>query len=166
MIDELRCIVDDPGLKREVLGQSERLLEQEQHKLELLLRQLTQQLSRDRNEVERMDQDRLSGDSNDVRREELTKRIAKTESRIEQVNGELAVSNARRLQRQDIEEVLSDFDHLWKLLRPKERAQLLGLLIARVEFDRDESTLAVSYHPTAIKALVEAGAAAEGDVAR
>ena len=44
---------------------------------------------------------------------------------------------------------------MWELLRPRERVQLLELLIERVQYDRNEGTLEVEYHPTAIAALIE-----------
>ena len=36
------------------------------------------------------------------------------------------------------------------------RPQVLTLLVARAEFAPDESTLAISFHPSAIKTLAEA----------
>lgn len=47
---------------------------------------------------------------------------------------------------------MADFDGLWHALSPREQAQLMALLVARVEFDATQSTVAVSFHPTAIKA--------------
>jgi hypothetical protein len=53
----------------------------------------------------------------------------------------------------DIDAAFADFDNVWNALSPREQAQVLALLVARVEFDAADNTVAVSFHPTAIKTL-------------
>lgn len=48
---------------------------------------------------------------------------------------------------------MGDFDGLWQTLTPKEQAKLLATLIARVDYDVAESTVAVAFRPSGIKAL-------------
>jgi len=102
----------------------------------------------------RMDSDGLAGQLNDLRREELQQRIDKAESQVREIDVALAALRDRHLERRDVDEALSDFDHLWSLLRPNERIQLLELLVERVEYDRNEGALEISYHPTAIASLI------------
>jgi site-specific DNA recombinase len=47
----------------------------------------------------------------------------------------------------------ADFDNVWNSLSPREQAQVIALLVARVEFDATDSTVVVCFHPTAIKTL-------------
>jgi site-specific DNA recombinase len=55
----------------------------------------------------------------------------------------------------DVDAAFADFDNVWNALSSREQAQVLALLVARVEFDPKDSTLAISFHPTAIKTLAE-----------
>lgn len=155
VVDELRCIVDDEGLKREVYRQAEQLVEKREATLELQLRQFGSQLARDRLELGRMVTEGTAGELNDLRRDDLNARIEKCESRLARLNDELTKSRELRIERKDVDAALGDFDRLWELLRPRERVQLLELLIERVQYDSNEGTLEVEYHPTAIAALIE-----------
>jgi len=157
VLQEMRCIVDDEGVRREVYNQSERLIQQQKEKLELQLKQSTAQRSRDQSELKRMATEGAAGELNDARRHDLQNRIKKTQVAITQLNDDLAAANELRFGRIDVEDAMNDFDRLWSLLRPKERVQMLELLVSRIEFDRSEGTLAISYHPTAISALIQNG---------
>ena len=154
VVEGLRCLVEDEGLKSEVYEQSKRLAEKQRSKLELQLRQARAQQSRDVAELGRMDSDGLAGQLNDLRRDELNQRIDKAESQAGEIDVALAALRDRHLERRDVDEALSDFDHLWSLLRPNERVQLLELLVERVEYDRNEGALEISYHPSAIASLI------------
>jgi site-specific DNA recombinase len=155
VVESLRCIVDDKGLRREIFTQSEQLLLQHQQRHELQHRQLTSQRSRDEREFKRMATEGEIGDLNDARRQELNKRLAKTTARIAEVEKALEHLKQCRFGPSDVEEAVSDFDKLWAILRAKERVQLMELLVSRVQYDRFEGALSISYHPTAITALIQ-----------
>jgi site-specific DNA recombinase len=155
VIESLRCIVDDEGVRRAVFEQSEQLLHQHQQRHELQLRQLTSQRSRDNAELKRMATEGETADLNDARRQDLKARLAKTQARIVEVEKDLEHLKQCRFGRSDVEEAVSDFDRLWAILRPKERVQLMELLVSRVHYDRFEGDLSITYHPTAISALIQ-----------
>jgi site-specific DNA recombinase len=94
-------------------------------------------------------------DLNDVRRKDLKTRLAKTQARIVEVEKDLEHLKQCRFGRSDVEEAVSDFDKLWAILRAKERVQMMELLVSRVQYDRFEGALSISYHPTAISALIQ-----------
>ena len=48
---------------------------------------------------------------------------------------------------------LADFDDLWAALAPKEQARGIELLVERVVYDGDASTVAVTFRPSGIRAL-------------
>ena len=155
VIESLRCIVDDEGVRRAVFEQSEQLLQQHQQRHDLQLRQLTNQRSRDEAELKRMATEGETGDLNDARRQDLKARLDKTHARIVEVERDLEHLKQCRFGRSDVEEAVSDFDRLWAILRAKERVQMMELLVSRVQYDRFEGALSISYHPTAISALIE-----------
>jgi site-specific DNA recombinase len=47
----------------------------------------------------------------------------------------------------------ADFDNVWNSLSPREQAQVLALLVSRVEFNAADSTIAVTFHPSGIRSL-------------
>ena len=155
VVESLRCIVDDKGLRREIFTQSEQLLKQHQHRHDVQLIQLSSQRSRDNAELKRMATEGEAGDLYDARRKDLKMRLAKTQARIVEIEGALEHLKQRRFGRSDVEEAVSDFDRLWAILRAKERVQLMELLVSRVQYDRFEGSLSISYHPTAITALLQ-----------
>lgn len=53
----------------------------------------------------------------------------------------------------DIADAFDDFNRLWQSLTPREQAELLQLLVAKVEFDQSDCTLAVSFHSAGLKSL-------------
>jgi site-specific DNA recombinase len=154
VVEELRCIVEDEGLKSEVYEQSMRLTEKQRSRLELQLRQLNAQHSRDLAELGRMDVDGLTGQLHDLRRDELQQRLDKVKLQVGDIEVALAALRDRQFERRDVEEALSDFEHLWSLLRPKERIQLVELLVERVEYDCGKGALDITYRPTSIASLI------------
>ncbi|MGE0759481.1 MAG: hypothetical protein AB7F89_21280 [Pirellulaceae bacterium] len=44
---------------------------------------------------------------------------------------------------------------VWNALSPREQVRVLSLLINRVEFDAADSSIAVTFHPSAIKTLAD-----------
>jgi site-specific DNA recombinase len=153
VVESLRCIVDDKGLRREIFTQSEQLLKQRQHRHDLQLIQLSTQRSRDNAELKRLATDGEAGDLNNARRKDLKTRITKTQARIVEVEKALEHLKQCRFGPSDVEDAVSDFDRLWAILRARERVQLMELLVSRVEYDRIEGDLLISYHPTAIASL-------------
>ncbi len=61
----------------------------------------------------------------------------------------------KRIDEQDIAAAFADFDNVWNALSTREQVQVLELLVDRVEFDPEESTIEISFHPSAIKTLAE-----------
>ncbi len=147
VLSEIRCIVEDDGLKREVFEQTEGIVDRQQAKLAIQLRQLEHQLSRDQAETQRSSLDGLSGQLNQARRDDLRLRMESESNQIDEVRQSIEAAKQTRLQRKDIAVAFKDFDSLWALLNPRERTQLLDLLIERVEFDRQSSALSITYHP-------------------
>ena len=55
----------------------------------------------------------------------------------------------------DVAAAFTDFDKLWDALIPREQAEIIALLVARIEFDPTESAVSVTFHPTAIRTLLK-----------
>ncbi|TWT80544.1 hypothetical protein CA13_19890 [Planctomycetes bacterium CA13] len=155
VVDELRVVVDDQGLRDAVYKGSKALLDGEQSEIETHLAQLKAQITRDTEEVRRILKHEVFENLNDVRVEDLKVRITKAEADLAVAMDKLKQVAARQLSRLDIDIAMSDFKVVWASLTAKERVHLVELLVARVVYEPDVGSMAISYHPTAITALVE-----------
>ncbi|GAB6166188.1 recombinase family protein [Thermostilla marina] len=160
VIDEIRAIGCDRTLRAEVLRQAREQFEAERAALLTEERGLRRELGRHHAELRRLARNAAAPAPDQMA--ELHDRIAQCETRLREVQHQLQKHEQDRLTAADIDTALADFDGAWNALSPREQAQLVALLVARVEFDAAQSTVAVSFHPTAIKALARkqpAGAA-------
>ncbi|MGB4726503.1 MAG: recombinase family protein [Thermogutta sp.] len=151
VIDEIRVIARDRTLRAEVLRQAQEQFEAEQVELVTEAQGLKRELGRRHAELRRVAGDAAVPAAD--RRAELHDRIAQCETRLREVQRQLEEHEQGRLTAADVDAALAEFDGVWNALSPREQAQLVALLVVRVEFDAAQSTIAVSFHPTAIKAL-------------
>ena len=77
VVDELRVVVDDEGLRDAVFQGSKALLDKEQAEVETVLAQLKAQINRDTEEIQRILKHEVFENLNDVRVEDLKARIAR-----------------------------------------------------------------------------------------
>jgi site-specific DNA recombinase len=155
VVSDLRCIVADEGLRETVFMQTKTLLDKEQAELEIQLTQFKTQVSRDLEEVRRIEDHEVFENLNEVRLVDLKARILKSEAAITRTMDKLKSIDDKRLTRLDVDRSMSDFGQVWASLSAKERTHLVELLVAKIVYDPDEGSLEVTYHPTAITALAE-----------
>jgi len=82
-------------------------------------------------------------------------RLQTTERRLSELGDE-----RQRLERDLIDEAnaaraLAAFDLIWETLSPREQGRLLQLLIERIDYDGRDGTIAITFHPSGIKALAD-----------
>jgi len=157
VIDEIRAIGRDRTLRAEVLRQAQEQFEAERAELVTEQRQLKRELSRSHAELRRLAGDAAAPVPDQMA--ELHDHIAQCETRLREVQHQLQQHERDRLTAADIDTALADSGGVWNTLSPREQVQLVALLVARVEFDASAGTVAVSFHPTAIKALARKQAA-------
>ena len=54
-----------------------------------------------------------------------------------------------------------EFDGVWKCLTPKEQAELLRLLIQRVDYDAVKESVSITFHPVGLRSLGQRALAGE-----
>jgi site-specific DNA recombinase len=153
VVDVIRCIAEDSELRREVVTQSHLDQERELIELQVQQKQLQRQLARDRPTLERL---LVANEQTAVtasHRDDLRARIAESEKDLAEVREKLVALRSRELSQADVDLAMSNFDNVWNALRQDEKEKLLGLLIAKIEFDRQDCSLKISFHPTAIKTI-------------
>ncbi|MGQ9505287.1 MAG: recombinase family protein [Thermogutta sp.] len=151
VIDEMRAIGCDRTLRAEVLREAQAQFEAERAELVTEERGLKRELGWRHAELRRLAGNAPAPAPDQVA--ELHDRIAQCETRLREVQRQLEEHEQICLTSAEIDAALADFDGVWNALSFCEQAQLVALLVARVEFDATGSTVLVSLHPTATKAL-------------
>jgi site-specific DNA recombinase len=84
---------------------------------------------------------------------ELHERIERSERQLRQVNEKIVEILLQKLTPEHVAEVFDDFDRVWSSLTIREQAELIGLLVAKVEFDQSDCTISISLHASGIATL-------------
>jgi site-specific DNA recombinase len=162
VVEQIKCIGRDPRLIAETLRQVHAQATEQSEVLSAEESRLARELKRHQQELARLASGPSLADGG-TRLADLSERIQSVERRVTEVRDE-----AQRLQRDQLDEdaaaqALAEFDPLWESLSPREQARLLRLLIERIDYDGRDSTIAITFHATGIKALADS--ALMGDAA-
>jgi site-specific DNA recombinase len=153
VVDEIRIIAEDAELRKEVWQQTKAHFETERKAIDTERRELERQLKRDQKDIQRLS---TKGDRTSVTLDllaDLNERVCRAESRLLDLHARVAELDQQNVTRADVDAAFADFDNVWSELSPREQARLLNLLIASVEFDGTDSSLAVTFQPSNIRTL-------------
>ncbi len=155
VVDHIRCIASDAELRRNVLQQSRALSESELEGLAAQERSLIARLTRCQEEIERMAVDASTTSVATDRLATLHEQIAQIERSLATVRSDAESLREQHFSELDINAAFADFDNVWKALTTTEQIQVLNLLVERVQFDAEDSTIAITLHPSGIKSLTQ-----------
>jgi site-specific DNA recombinase len=155
VVEQIRGIASDPGLRVEVTRQADLQFEAEVADVRTEQAQLRRELGWHHAEMRKIAVEVPASTGSTARIADLHERIARAETRLADLGRMIAERERDRLNQKDVDAAFADFDNLWNNLAPREQAQIIATLVARVEFDAAASTVAVSFHDTAIKGLLK-----------
>ena len=162
VVDQIRCIGNDPDLLRETLKEARRQVEVKIERLAGERRGIERRLTRSHTEIRRLAASAAPSSAVTGRIADLNDQVRDGERRLTEINAETAEFQHDLVSEADVATAFADFDTVWRALSPREQARLIGLLVARVEFDVADSAIELTFHPTGIKTLAdEAREAAE-----
>jgi site-specific DNA recombinase len=153
VVDQVRDISRDAGLRDEIIRQAMIATQQGRAELESHHVQLTRQLTRDHGEIRELALDQKPNTSTAHRIADIQDRIAKAELELSKVNRQLHDLDKQQMTTEEIQEAFIDFDRIWDALTSREQSQLLALLVSKVEFDQSDCTIAISFHASGIETL-------------
>ena len=150
VIDEARAAMTDRALIRQIIGESQGVLDQQIKASEKDLADL-------RGELKRLHRDlrRAVGEPGDQtgRIAELNEAIASDQRSEKQLQKKLESLRGQQIDPDEAKGMLVDFDEVWGNLIPREQARLLKLLIETVEYDSASQSVSVTFRPSGIKSL-------------
>lgn len=155
VVDQIRCIAGDAGLRAEVLRQARSATDDEMAELTTQQTQLERQLARDHAEIGRLAVAPEPSSATTARIADLHQRIARAEQQLAQVRNQISEVEQQQIDAGDVAAAFADFDNVWNALSSREQAQVISLLVSRIEFDVTDSTIAISFYRSAIKSLAD-----------
>lgn len=155
VVEHIRCIASDAELRRDVLQQSQTQSDSELEALVSQERSLVAKMTRCHEEIARMTDDANTTSVATDRLATLHEQVASVERTLATVRGDAETLREQSFTETDINAAFADFDNVWNALTTTERIQVLNLLVERVEFDADDSTIAITLHPSGIKSLTQ-----------
>ncbi|QDU39709.1 DNA-invertase hin [Maioricimonas rarisocia] len=157
VVDEIRGIAADTDLRAEILTEARRHIDEELTALQTEERQLKRDIARWYGDLRPRPDDQHNGSTE--RTAELLERIRRAELRMVEIGVRKGDLESEGIDQADVDAAFADFEGLWEALTPRERVRLLALLVERVTFNAEQSTIAVTFHATGINALMAGGAA-------
>jgi site-specific DNA recombinase len=155
VVDQIRCIAHDADVRSEVLRQARSKADDELAEQATQQSQLERQLARDHAEIGRLAVSPDPSSATTARIAELHERVSRAEQQRTKVRNRRAEIERTQIDADDVAAAFADFDNVWNVLSSREQAQVISLLVARIAFDVRDSTISISFHPSAIKALAE-----------
>jgi site-specific DNA recombinase len=158
VVDQVRCIGTDRALLEEVLAQARAQEAAQAADLEAQQRLLEKDLAHWHSEVRTLSGQLRPGDDNGpliARLADLQERITHVEERGRQVRAQIRGLHQQLLDDEQAAVALSVFDPVWQALTPKEQAQVVQLLVERVDYDGAHEKVAITFHPTGIRTLAD-----------
>jgi site-specific DNA recombinase len=153
VVEQVRGVANDAGLRAEVFRQAAANLEAELADLRSERTRLDREIARHHAEICKLAVGPTTSGATMGRIAEVNEQLALAENRLAEVQTGIADREQERITPEDVDAAFADFESVWETLSPREQLRLLTLLIARVEFDAEESTVEVTYHLAGIKAL-------------
>jgi site-specific DNA recombinase len=155
VIDQIKCVGRDPAVLREVLAEANRQNDTRLAELDAEQRELERDLKNWHADLRRVSGEPTRNGATTARLADLQERIGQTERRIAAVGDEVAIIRNQALDPDDVAAALAWFTPVWDALTPQEQARVVGLLVARVDFDGSKGKLKIGFHATGIQTLMD-----------
>ena len=156
VVEQIRGIGRNPEVLAATLEVLRGQSKSEIANLEVERRQLQRNLSRWNTDSRGLLVDAQSDDSDSpavAQLAELQERIRSGRSRASEVDQQLEALLRCTTDRQSVARSLSDFDPVWEALTPRERTQLVQLLVERVTFNGSTGKVSIKFCPLSANAL-------------
>jgi site-specific DNA recombinase len=156
VVEQIKDIGRDPALIAATIRQVAAHVTQRLKELVAEDRRLQRELAACHGELPRLATQATGGEIADLavtRLAELQERISTAERRLTEVRDEKERLRRDMIEEADVARALTDFESVWRALNLREQTRLLRLFIERIDYDGEEGTISITFHPGGIKAL-------------
>ncbi len=157
IVQQIRVIGEDSKLQAETMKQVRRATRE--RRTSLGAEEKTLRSSREKVQAETtgllkaLADGTITGPAISGRLSALEEQAAKLDQRVSEIERERLSDGESNFDPNDLASALSLFDPIWDVLFPAEQARIIELLIRQIEYNGKSGKLAVTFHPTGIKAL-------------
>lgn len=153
VVDQIRGIGRDPSVLAETIHQVRAQSQKAIADLEREQRSLERDISRRGKALKQhLASAPESSGANVARQRDELRRL---EVRLTEVRERHLALSRELVDEREVMQALSLFDPVWESLAPREQARIVRLLVDRVDYDGQNSTVSVTFRPTGIKALAQ-----------
>jgi DNA invertase Pin-like site-specific DNA recombinase len=153
VIDEIRALPNDGQLLKQVCSSVGAAIKEELCAVTVERDILRTEAQRNAKELRRLSTQGMDNPAYTARIAELNERLAVAEKRLPEIEARIAELERESITNAEAEAAFRDFDVLWDNLTPKEQCRLVRLLVSRVEYDAENASVAVTFHPSNMKCL-------------
>ena len=154
VLDEIKCIAQDPALIEETVRQARAHSESEVGRLEREREISARELKHASAEVRDVVKVGDHSPHMTARLADLQDRTQAAERRISEIDDERALLRRQLVSEEEVRAAFGRFDDLWAMLNARERIQIMQLLIDRIDYNGAVGELVITFHPSGIKGLV------------
>lgn len=151
VVEQIRNVGRDPALAKATAKKARQSASARIDELESELATLDRAIRKSTNDIGKMagepTQATALADAQD--------RLRAAEQRQSEVRSELQSLKAGIVDDQEVAESLAAFDPMWATLSPREKARLIRLLVARVNYNGEAGSVALTFRPNGIQSLNE-----------
>lgn len=153
VVDQIRAIAADKGLRAEVYRQSQEQFDRANAELTTEQKGLEREIGWHQSDIHKLTSNGPTTGTASERLAELNDRVSLATARLQEIREQTETRKRERLSAADVDRAFREFDNVWNSLSPREQSRVLALLVARVEYDAGMGTVSVTFHPTTIQAL-------------
>lgn len=158
VIDQIRCVGQDPGVVRDTLAQSR---VQTQTTVERLKKEKNALERAILGHYERLNQAIADG-ANESAFADAQDQIREKEQRVSEIVDEMTSVSSLMIDESDVRESLGRFQDVWAALSPAERAKAIRQIVDSIQYDGHSKELSISYHPIGIRTFSQEQQSKEG----
>jgi site-specific DNA recombinase len=147
-MEQVRALAENKAVRPQVLKQVRQQAEEERKGWHAQRRGLEKELARHHAELRQVAVGGAQNEATTALIEYLHERIGQAELRIAELDEQLGEDDG--WSRDDVADALGDFDEVWDSFSFREQRYLVGLLVSKIEFDPEDSSLTMEFHATVI----------------
>jgi site-specific DNA recombinase len=153
VINQIRAIGADVEIQNQVVAQMQASTTKQLEELQTNRRQLERQLSRDHAEIGKLAVLHDPTGATSARIADLHVRITKCETDLTRVVSALTDLERRTTEKADIAESVLNFEAIWDALTSREKSRLIRLMVSRIEYFAEDTSISVTFFPDALRCL-------------
>ena len=155
VIDKIRCAGKDPALIAEtfdmVIKQNEKQIDERKNSQ----RVITETHKRYNTEMRFLMNESKRNGNYTSRLVELQDAVLENEKQLMKIQSDIKTMENMRISREEIMDVMAQFDPIWDNLSLQEQFRIVHLLVEKIEYDGEKGSVVITFRPSGIKTLAK-----------